>query len=40
ARQVRAACLTEAEAAAWAAGPSPSRSGHLPAARTTKESDR
>ncbi|WP_446047466.1 hypothetical protein [Streptomyces olivaceus] len=40
ARQVRAARLDEDAAAAWAASPAPSCSGHLPAARTTKESDR
>ncbi|MEV7156981.1 hypothetical protein AB0N77_20515 [Streptomyces misionensis] len=40
ARQVRAARLTESDAAVWAARPFPSRSGRPPAARTAKESDR
>ncbi|MFF4933341.1 hypothetical protein ACFY2H_31285 [Streptomyces griseofuscus] len=40
ARQVRAARLDEDAATAWAADPTHSRSGRLPAARTTKESDR
>ncbi|NJP74824.1 hypothetical protein [Streptomyces sp. C1-2] len=39
-RQIRAARLDEDAATTWAAGPTPSRSGRRPAARTTKESDR